>query len=104
MLNICIWYDETIVTKIVPYAVRILCINCGKYIGCLLDNQKIENFITTFVTNMVFQNVVLSWIIQSNQKLNFCFQHHFHSWILNVPWYNSTIFPQLQGFSLEIIL
>ena len=71
MFNIRLWYDETIAKEYVPYSVRIMCINCGKNIGCLIDNQTIEVFITPFVTNMVFQNFGLSWIIQSNQELNF---------------------------------
>ena len=41
-----------------------MCTNCGKSIGFLLDNQKIEKFISPFVTNMVFQNISLFWIIQ----------------------------------------
>ena len=85
MFKISIWYDETIATKNVPYFVRINYINCGGNIGCLLENQAIQNFITPFVTNMVFHNVGLSWIIQSNQKLNFYFQTHFTSWIINGP-------------------
>ena len=31
--------------------------------GFPIDNQTIENFIATFVTNMVFQNTGLYWII-----------------------------------------
>ena len=60
MSNINIWYDETIVARIVLDDVEIICINCVKTIGCLLENETIENFITTFVTNIVFQNVGLS--------------------------------------------
>ena len=60
MFKISIWYDETIVTIFFPYSVRIMCINSGKTIGCLLENQTIENFINIFVTNMVFRHVGLS--------------------------------------------
>ena len=60
--------------KKIPYAIGIKCINCGKTIGCLLYNQTIEKFITTFVTNTVFQNVSLSGIIQlKNSILIFSF-------------------------------
>ena len=45
---------------VVPDAVELMFMNCGKTTGCLLDNQIIEEFITPFVTNMVFQNVGLS--------------------------------------------
>ena len=42
MFKINIIYDDTIDRKDVPEAVGIMCINCGKNIGCSLDNQKIE--------------------------------------------------------------
>ena len=57
MFKIVIIYDEIIGNKDVPEAVGIMYINCKKSVGFLLDNQMIENFITTFVTNMVFQNI-----------------------------------------------
>ena len=64
MFKIKTRYDQSIVYKHVTYAVGIIYTNVGKTIGCLLDNQTIENCITTFVKNMVFQYVGLSWIIQ----------------------------------------
>ena len=57
MFKIRIWYDETIGIEDVTEAVEIIYINSGKHICCLLDNQTIEKFITTFVINMVFQHV-----------------------------------------------
>ena len=51
MFKIRIWYDDTLVTK------NVQCAPFVKTIGFSLDNFSIENFITTFVTNMVFQNV-----------------------------------------------
>ena len=82
----------TIFIEDVPEAVGIMYTNCGKIIGCLLDNKTIETLITPFVTNMVFQHVGLSWITKSNQKPNFYFQLHFNSWIINDTWYNTMIF------------
>ena len=73
MFKIVIWYDETISIEDVPEAVGIMCIDCGKSIGCSLDNQTMEKFITPFVPNMLFQNLGLSWFIKLNQKLNFVF-------------------------------
>ena len=64
MFNISTFYDVTIVIEDVPEYVGIMYINCGKTIGYLLNNQTIENFITTFFKNMVLQHVDLSWIIQ----------------------------------------
>ena len=46
---------------------------------------------------MVFKHVGLSWIIQSKQNLNFDFQHNCTSWILNIPWYNTTICSRSHG-------
>ena len=50
---------------------------------------------------MVFQHVGLSWIIQSNQQLNFDFQHHCPSWILNGPGYNTNTRSKLYGSLFE---
>ena len=76
-------------------------INCGKSIGCLLDNQKIEDFITPFATNMVFQHIGLFWIIKSNKNLHFDSQKYCITWILNVPWYNNMICSRLHGLVFE---
>ena len=92
MFKIRIWYDDNIVNEDVPYYVVIICINCGKTIGCELDNQPIKYSIPNFVTNIVFQNIGLFWVIQSNQKSNFDLEEHCFSWIINGPWYNTTIF------------
>ena len=74
MFNIKIIYDETIYDKDVTEAVGIMCISFGKSIGCFLDNPKIEDFITPFVTSMVFHNIGLFWINKSNKTLYFYFQ------------------------------
>ena len=78
-----------------------MCINCGKNIGCSLDNQKIENFITPFIANMVYHHIGVSWIIQSNKNISFDFQKHCPSWIINGPWYNTIIFSQLYGLVFD---
>ena len=52
----------------IPEAITRMGINCGKIIGCSLDNQKIEDFITTFVTYIVFQRIGLFWIIKSKKN------------------------------------
>ena len=101
MFNIIIWYDQSIDHKDFPQAVGIMCINCGKIIGFLLDNQAMENFVTPFVKNMVLHHAGLSWIIQSNQKQNFNFQRHCPSWMTNGPFYNTTICSQLHGQFFE---
>ena len=97
MFKIRITYYETIYNKDVTEAVGIMFINCVKIIGCFLENKNIENFITPFVVNMLFRNIGLFWIIQSNKNLSSDFQKHFSSWILNVPQYNNNICSQLHG-------
>ena len=69
MFKIMVIYDETIYiyNKDVPESVGIMCINCGKIIGCSLYNQNMEKLITPFVTNMAFQNIGLFCIIRSKQ-------------------------------------
>ena len=84
--KISIFYDYTIGLEYFPEYFGIMRINCGKIIVFSLDNQIIEHFMNTFVTNIVFQHVVLSWIIKSNQKLIFCFQLHSISWLINGSW------------------
>ena len=74
MFKINIIYDKTIDNEYVLEDVGIMFINCGKSIGCQLGNQNLELFITPFVTNIVFQNIGLFWIIKSNKDLNFDFQ------------------------------
>ena len=58
----------------------------------LFDNQNIEDLITPFVSNMVFQHIGLFWIIQSNKNLSLDIQNIYPSWILNGSCYNTTIF------------
>ena len=50
---------------------------------------------------MVLQHVGLSWIIQSNQKLNYDPQRHCNSWMINFPWYNTMICSRLHGLLYE---
>ena len=66
MFKIRILYDEIIGLEDVPEYVRIMCITCGKIISGSFENQNIENFITIFFINMVFQHVHLSWFIKLN--------------------------------------
>ena len=68
MLKINIYYYERIGHGYFPEAFGIIYINCEKSIGYLLEKQTVENFMTPFVTNMVFQRIGLSWFIQSNKK------------------------------------
>ena len=101
MFNIRIWYDNTIGIEDVPEDFGIMFINSVNIIGCLLDNQRIEDFIIPFVTNIVFQNIGLFCIINSNKNLCFDYQKYCPSWVLNTPWYNTIICSLLHGSLFE---
>ena len=58
-------------------------------------------FITFFETNILFQRVGISWIIESNEELKFYVQEHFPNWMCDVPWYNSTMCSPFHGYSFE---
>ena len=103
MFNIRIWYDNITFQKNVSDGLVINLINCGKTIGFTLDNRPIEEFITVFVTNVVFQNVGLS-LITELKKIKFDFEHRCPSWIKNFPWYNTKIFHNSMVHLLKIML
>ena len=96
MFNISIIYYETINNKDVPEDVVIICINFVKNIGCLLDSQKIEKFIISFVP-IWCSGLLVYFGSFSQNKLSFYIQNHFSYWILNDPWYNIMIFLLLNG-------
>ena len=62
MFKMSIWYERNNVQKIFPDDLGIKCIKCDKVIGCILNNWPIGDFISVFVTNVVFHHVGLSWI------------------------------------------
>ena len=64
MFKMRIWYNKYTVHKNIQDVLGIMCANCDKIIGCSSDNKPMEDSITYFVTNMVFQHVGLSWIIK----------------------------------------
>ena len=80
------------------------CINYGKTIGCTLGNQPIEEFITGFVTNVVFQHVGLSQIIEFKKELKFYFDHQYPYWLHNYPWYSTKSFHNCMVRIFKIML
>ena len=64
MFKISICYDNITVHEKVLYYMGIMCIHCGETIYCALYNKPIE-----VVTNVVYQNVGLSWIIELKNNL-----------------------------------
>ena len=97
MFNISIQYDK----NTVPYSLGIKCIQCNKVVGYELYNQTVKDIIAVFVTNVVFWNVGIYWIIESKEELNFCFEHHCINWVLNGTYYNTKNYSHLHGSSFE---
>ena len=60
MFKIRIWYGMDNVKENAPYDIGIKYISCDNIFGCEFENQTVKGVITTFVTNMVFQHVVMS--------------------------------------------
>ena len=92
-----IFYD----TNNVPDALGINCMRCNKCFGRELYNQTVKYGITVFVTNLVFRHIGLYWIIKSNYKLKFYFDHYCSNLILNGPWFNNKISSHLYSLSFE---
>ena len=57
--------------------------------------------VTEYVLNKLLQHVGLSWIIESNQKLEYNIGEHNPDWLINSPWYNTHIWTKLHGTVLE---
>ena len=49
----------------------------------------------------MIQNVGLSYIIENSKYLKLYIEEHCHQWMENGPWFNKTIFSQLNGQNFE---
>ena len=59
MLKMIIWYGNNTVQNNSPDTLGIKCIRYNKVVRSTLENIRIEDFITVFVTNVVFMLVYL---------------------------------------------
>ena len=57
--------------------------------------------VTKFVLNTVLQHVGLSWIIETNQKLEYYIYKHNPDWLTNSTWYNTSICTKLHRTVFE---
>ena len=80
---------------------RIKCINCNIIVGCEFRNKDLSKVFTSFVKDVLFQNVGIYFILESKQQVKFYFEDECHSWIQNGPWYNTTFFSHFLGSSFE---
>ena len=80
--------------------VAIRCSNCGKT-GLSVKNTNYKDMITKFLLNIVLQNVFMSWIIETNQKLKYDIDKHNLDWTTRGLWYNTSICTKLHGTVFE---
>ena len=80
--------------------VAIRCSNCGKT-GLSVKNTNYKDMITKFLLNIVLQNVFMSWIIETNQKLKYDIDKHNLDWTTRGLWYNTSICKKLHGTVFE---
>ena len=100
IFKISIWYDK----YNVRYALGIKFINYNKIVGYELEDQTLKEVINVFVTDVVFQHVGISWIIESNEKLRFNFERLCTNQILNWLYYNTAVIHVIKVHCLRIIL
>ena len=61
--------------------------------------------ITKLLLNAIFQHVVMSWIISSNNELKYEIDETYHQdWLSKGPWYNTDIFSRLYGSLFECLI
>ena len=66
-------------------------------------NTKYKDIITKVLLNIMLHHVGISWIIETNQQLEYGIDKHNPYWITGVPWYNIYICKKLHGTVFENI-
>ena len=51
--------------------------------------------------NTVLHHVGMSWIIETNQHLQYDMDKHNPNWMTGGPWYNTSIYKKLHGKLFE---
>ena len=88
------WYDKVHDDQNNVEKIAIRCSNCGKETGLSLKstNTNYKDIITSFVLNKVLQHVGMSWIIKTNQHLEYDMDKHNPNWMTSGLWYNTYIY------------
>ena len=81
MFSIRIWGND----RDEPDAIGIQCNNFKKENCYTIQNITVNKFITPFVVNIVFRHIVLSWIVERNDNLNFYVQELCPCWLGDGP-------------------
>ena len=83
----------------------IKCINCKR--KTTLDSKTnftwlYNDIVTKFVLNTMLHHVGMSWIISSNQEMDYVINKTNHQdWLNKSPWYNTSICSKLHGSRFE---
>ena len=87
-------------------SVSLKCINCKRE-TCLNQESSFTwvygEIITKFVINEMLHHVGMSWIISSNQEMEYEMntKSNHLDWLNKGPWYNRNICSKLHGIRLE---
>ena len=70
-----------------------------------MNNNSInyKDIITKYVLNRMLHHVGMSWIIETNQQLEYDIGKHNLDWITGGPWYNTSICTKLHGILFKNI-
>ena len=100
MFEICLSY--------VDKEFEVLSINCINYKRETGLNSETnftwvyDEIITKFLLNVIFHHVGISWIISSNQEMDYEMDKNNHQdWLNKGPWYNISICSKLHGSRFE---
>ena len=83
----------------------IKCTNCKR--ETVLNSETsfswvFDEVITKFVLNKILHHVGMSWIIRSNQEMEYGMDENNHQdWLNKGPWYNTSICSKLHGSRFE---
>ena len=81
------------------------CINCQRETGLNLETNftwVYDEIITKLVLNAILHHVGMSWIIISDQEIEYeMYKNNNHYWLNKGPWYNTSICLKLHGSGFE---
>ena len=88
------------------YTVSLKCINCKREKGLNSENDftwVYDEIITKFLLNAMLHHVGMSWIISSNQEMDYEINSKINhlDWLNKGPWYNRKICSKLHGIRCE---
>ena len=59
-------------------------------------NTTYQDIITTFLLNTMLHHVVMLWIFETYEQLQYDMDKNNSEWMTGCPWYNTSIFKKLQ--------